>query len=91
MLQDSAEIQDKNIKQENKRRLRANQEPRVPLYTLDEAKAAMKLFSIVEYTQTYDVTDKIQARFQNAGHIMGSASIELFITEDGQKKKLVFS
>lgn len=91
MLEDSAEIQDKNVKQENKRRLRTNQEPRVPLYTLDEAKAAMKLFSIVEYTKTYDLTDKIQARFQNAGHIMGSASIELFITEDGQKKKLVFS
>ena len=91
MLEDSANIQDKNIKDENKRRLRVNQAPRVPLYTLDDAKAVMKLFSIVEYTKEYNITDNITARFQDAGHIMGSASIELFITEWSKKTKLVFS
>lgn len=91
MFQDSAEIQKKNIEQENKRRLRTNQEPRVPLYTEDDAKKCMKLFSKVEYTKTNKITDSIEARFQDAGHILGSASIELFITEGGKKKKLVFS
>lgn len=91
MFQDSAEIQKKNIEQENKRRLRINQEPRIPLYTEDDAKKCMKLFSVVEYTKTNKITDTIEVRFQDAGHILGSASIELFITEGGKKKKLVFS
>lgn len=91
MFQDSAEIQKKNIEQENKRRLRTNQYPRVPLYTEDDAKKCMKLFSIVDYKKTNKITDTIEARFQDAGHILGSASIELFITEGEKKKKLVFS
>ncbi|MCX6825192.1 MAG: MBL fold metallo-hydrolase [candidate division SR1 bacterium] len=91
ILEDSAEIQDKNVKQENKRRMRMNQEPRIPLYTIDDVRAAMKLFNPVEYRKIYPITEGIEARFQDAGHIMGSASIEVFITEDGTKKKLVFS
>jgi len=51
------------------------------MYTVDDAKKCMKLFSTVEYTKTYTLTDTIQVRFQDAGHIMGSASIELFMTE----------
>lgn len=66
MFQDSAEIQKKNIEQENKRRLRTNQEPRVPLYTEDDAKKCMKLFSRVDYTKTNKITDTIEARFQDA-------------------------
>ena len=81
ILEDSAEIQDKNIKQENKRRLRINQEPRTPLYTVDDVHAAMRLFTPIDYKKIYNITDTIEARFQDAGHIMGSASIELFVTE----------
>lgn len=91
ILEDSAEIQEKNIEQENKRRKQNHQEPRLPLYTKQDAKACMPLFTQVEYTQTYDITDSIQARFVDAGHIMWSASIELFVTENGEKMKLVFS
>jgi metallo-beta-lactamase family protein len=91
MFQDSAEIQEKNIEQENKGRKQNHQEPRVPLYTIDDAKKCMPLFSNIEYTTTYTIRDTIQVRFQDAGHIMGSASIELFVTEEGKQKKLVFS
>ncbi len=91
ILQDSAQIQKKNIEQENKRRKQTHQEPRVPLYTEEEAKACMSLFNIIEYTKTYTITDTISVRFQDAGHIMGSASIELFITQWETTKKLVFS
>lgn len=91
MFQDSAEIQKKNIEQENRRRIRTNQEPRVPLYTEDDAKKCMKLFTTVAYKKINKITDTIEARFQDAGHILGSASIELFITEGDKKKKLVFS
>ncbi|MEI6672803.1 MAG: hypothetical protein WCL02_05775 [bacterium] len=79
------------MEQENKRRKQNHQEPRVPMYTIDDAKKCMPLFSTVEYTKTYTITDTIQVRFQDAGHIMGSASIELFVTENGKTKKLVFS
>ena len=91
MLEDSAQIQDKNTKEENKRRQKQHLPPRFPMYTVQEAADCMKLFTPVEYTKTNNITEQIQARFQDAGHIMGSASIELFVTENDKKKKLVFS
>jgi len=63
-------IQEKNIEDENKRRAREHQEPRVPMYTLDDAKACMKLFTPIEYRTTFKLTDTIEARFQDAGHIL---------------------
>lgn len=74
-------IQEKNIEQENKRRKQQHLPPRFPMYTLDDAKACMSLFKTTEYKETIHLTDTIEARFQDAGHIMGSASIELFVTE----------
>lgn len=91
MFEDSAQIQEKNVEEENRRRLRTGQEPRLPLYTQDDAKKCMKLFSKVEYTKTYTITQEIEIRFQDAWHILGSASIELFVTEWDKKTKLVFS
>ena len=70
MLEDSAEIQEKNIEDENRRRAKNHQEPRVPMYTLDDAKACTKLFSPIEYTKMNIITDAIQARFNDAGHIL---------------------
>ncbi|MEI7557307.1 MAG: MBL fold metallo-hydrolase [bacterium] len=66
ILEDSAEIQDKNIQQENRRRMRTGQEPRKPLYTKDDAKACMKLFQAIEYRKIINITDTIEARFQDA-------------------------
>ncbi|MEI7920238.1 MAG: MBL fold metallo-hydrolase [bacterium] len=91
LLEDSAEIQEKNIEEENKRRKQQHLPPRFPMYTVDEAAKCTPLFSPIEYTKTYNFTDTITARFVDAGHIMGSASIELFVTENGTTKKLVFS
>lgn len=91
MLEDSAMIQEKNIEEENKRRKLNHQKPRVPMYTLDDAIKCMKLFTTVEYKKNYKITDTIEVRFQNAGHILWSANIELFVTEENTTKKLVFS
>ena len=91
ILEDSAMIQERNIEEENKRRKQNHQEPRVPMYSVDDAKTCMKLFSAVEYRKTIQLTDTIEARFQDAGHILWSASIELFVTEWDKKTKLVFS
>ena len=91
LFEDSAEIQEKNTEQENKRRARVGQTPRLPLYNKDDAKKCMPLFSIVEYKKTYKINDSIEVRYQDAWHIMWSASIELFVTENNKKTKLVFS
>ena len=91
LLEDSAEIQEKNIEDENRRRARNHQELRVPMYTLDDAKACKKFFSPIEYTKTFTLNENIEARFHDAGHILWSANIELFVTEWTKKTKVVFS
>ena len=91
ILEDSAEIQERNVEEENKRRKQNHQEPRIAMYSVDDAKACMKLFQAIKYRETIQLTDNIQARFQDAGHILWSASIELFVTEGEKKTKLVFS
>jgi metallo-beta-lactamase family protein len=51
----------------------------------------MPLFEIIEYKELKIIDSDIKVRFQDAGHIMGSASIELFVTENNKQTKLVFS
>jgi len=70
LFEDSAEIQEKNIEDENRRRARQGQEPRVPMYTMDDAKACKKLFSPIEYTKSFSLNENIEARFNDAGHIL---------------------
>lgn len=70
LLEDSAEIQEKNIEDENRRRARNHQEPRVPMYTLEDVKACKTLFSPIEYTKLFSLNENIQARFNDAGHIL---------------------
>lgn len=91
ILEDSAEIQEKSTEQENKRRARIGQEPRLPLYTKKDAAKCMPLFRIVEYKKTYKINDNVEVRYQDAWHIMWSASIEVWINENWTTKKLVFS
>jgi len=81
ILEDSAIIQEKNIMEENKRRQRLHQEPRNPLFTQEDAAKCMPLFSTVDYTKNYKLNDQVEVRFVDAGHIMGSASIEVRISE----------
>ena len=70
MFEDSAQIQEKNIEQENKRRKQKHLPPRFPMYTVDDAKACMKLFKSIEYKKTIKLNENIQATFQDAGHIL---------------------
>jgi len=91
LFEDSAEIQKKNIEQENRRRQRMHQPLRFPLYTAEDAAKCMPLFSTVEYTQSVKINDQVEVKFLDAGHIMGSASIEVLVTEGDKKTKLAFS
>lgn len=87
MFEDSAHIMLMETEHENKRRAREGLLPRKPIYTLADAKSSFPLFRKVDYNKRYKISENIKAVFRDAGHIIGSSIIELFI----ENKKLVFS
>jgi len=91
LLEDSAEIQEDDIKYENKRRAAAGQPYLTPLYTVDDAKKAQDHFATAEYNQWFNVMEDIQAMFTDAGHIIGSTCVHVRIKEDGIERRLSFS
>lgn len=91
MLPDSGYVQETENEWENRKRKRAGKPLREPLYTAEEAKESLKYFSPVLYNQTIKIDDYLTVRFQDAGHILGSAIVELWIKEGNETIKLVFS
>ncbi len=91
LLEDSAEIQEDDIKYENKRRAAAGQPYLTPLYTVDDAKKAQDHFATAEYNQWFNVMEDVQAMFTDAGHIIGSTCVHVRIKEDGIERRLSFS
>lgn len=91
MLLDSAHIQELDAELENKRRMRAGRPLARPLYTVQDAAHSLSYFQGVAYNETTDLGNGVSVRFQDAGHILGSGIIELWIKEDSLVKKLVFS
>ena len=91
MLRDSAHIQEFEAEWRNRKGRRAGKEEFVPLYTMDDALGVVELFHPCDYNQKIELTEGISIRFTDVGHLLGSASIEIWITEDGVSKKIVFS
>lgn len=91
MLEDSAHIQEFEAEWRNRKGKRMGKEEYVPLYTVEDALNACKHFHECEYEKSYTVCDGVTARFIDAGHLLGSASIELKITENGKITTFVFS
>jgi metallo-beta-lactamase family protein len=91
MLRDSAGIHEQEAGRTNRRRSKEGLEPIEPLYTGADAKAACEQFRSVRYHHKFDVTPSIRARFRDAGHILGSCIVELWLTEGSETRKLVFS
>lgn len=91
MLRDSAHIQESDAEWKTRKNKRRGEPPVEPLYTVADAAGAMELFVGHPYGERFTITEGIEARFTDAGHLLGSASIELWLTEDGQTRKLVFS
>lgn len=88
---DAASIQERDAEWENKRRHRAGKKEIEPLYTMDDVEEALKHYEGVPYGRRQEVAKGIEVCFRDAGHILGSSIVELFINDKGQKKKLVFS
>ena len=91
MLKDSAHIQESDAEWENKKRERKGLAAIEALYTEDDVEAAMNLFDTHYYGEVFDVSPNIKVRFKDAGHILGSAIVEIWIKEDDSTAKLVFT
>ena len=91
MLRDSAHIQEFEAEWQNRKNKRAGRAPYEPLYTMDDAVAALEMFVPHHYNNRVSLCDGIEINFVDAGHLLGSASIEVWITENGVTKKIVFS
>ena len=91
MLKDSAFIQEKDVEFVNKKHRKKGLPPVEPLYTQEDAEAALPLFSGVDYSTTFPVADGIECRFEDAGHILGSASVALTLRENAHTTQLAFT
>ena len=91
MLRDSAHIQEFEAEWRNRKARRSGGPEYEPLYTMTDADAAIKLLAPCDYEQKITLCEGIDIRFTDVGHLLGSAAIEMWITEDDITKKIVFS
>ena len=91
MLPDSGHIQEVEIEWKNRKRKREGKEAIPPLYTAQEAIECLEIFKPVHYDEIIEIDQNIQVRFNDAGHMLGSAIIEVWVTENGKTKKAVFT
>jgi metallo-beta-lactamase family protein len=90
LLADAAHLQEEQARFANERGF-SKHHPAEPLYTAEDADAAIALLEGVGFDVPVDVADGIVARFVPAGHILGSASVHLTITDDGSTTSLLVS
>ena len=91
ILLDSGHLQESDAARENRRRARALRKPVEPLYTTEDVKRVFPLFSPVEYETEFEAAPGIKAKFVEAGHLLGSSSIEISANDAGVRKKILFS
>ncbi|MDX1643670.1 MAG: MBL fold metallo-hydrolase, partial [Thermoanaerobaculia bacterium] len=90
LLLDSARLQEEDAAYANRKGF-SRHRPAEPLYTERDAEAALRLLEVVDYDRWIEVGAGLHARFQNAGHILGSASIEMRLPTGSAERRLVFS
>ena len=91
MLPDSGHIQETETEWKNRKRIRRGEELLVPIYDAETAARSLELFKGVPYDQIIELDDDIHVRFNDAGHMLGSSIIEVWIKENGVNKKIVFT
>lgn len=91
MLRDSAHIQESEAAWRSRKAERAGEPVVEPSYTLEDALAAIKLLRPCRYQEPLQVAEGIVLRMTDVGHLLGSAAIELWLTENGETRKIVFS
>lgn len=91
LLEDSAGIQEDEVKYINKRRAASGEGYLQPLYNTEDAKKTSGFFRTVEYGNWFTIEDGIELLYTDAGHIIGSAAVHLKITENGKTTRISFS
>lgn len=91
VLQDTAFIQELDVKWYNKKMRKLHKPVISPIYDAQTAKRCMKLFITVDYDRRFRINDDISVRFTNSGHMLGSAVVNLEIKEDGEVKRIAFT
>jgi metallo-beta-lactamase family protein len=91
MLKDAAMLNEKDAEHENRRRLRQGRRLVEPLYTRPDAERAMRQFQALDYGTERQLLPGVRLRLRDAGHILGSAIVELWLEENGSRRKIVFS
>jgi len=91
LLKDSAEIQQDEVKYQNKHRASEGLSYLPPLYTAEDVQMAVEQFTEEGYNQWFDVSDGVQAMYTDAGHIIGSTCVHVKVIEDGKETRLTFS
>lgn len=91
LLEDSAGIQESEVRYENKRRANEGLPYLQPLYNTEDAMNAMDRFETVEYGQWVAVDENVQLMYTDAGHIIGSAAVHLRVKENGATRAITFS
>ena len=75
----------------NRKRKRKGKLQYPPLYTAEDAQKSMKLFEPIEYSELVQIDDEIIVRYNDAGHMLGSSIIEVWVKENGKTEKIVFT
>ncbi len=91
LLKDAASLERRDAEWENKRRRRAGRDEIEPLYTLKDVEATLALCEGAPYDEYVRLSEDVRVRFLDAGHILGSAVVELFVGPPDHLRKLVFS
>lgn len=91
ILADSAAIQEADAARLSRRRERAGRKPEKPLYTGKEVERALERFDLVPYEREQEIAPGVRMRFRDSGHILGAASLELRINDQGAERTVVFS
>ncbi len=91
LLPDSAHIQESDSEQANRKGMRAGRKQVEPLFSIDDADRTLKLFRVRDFDRTFEVVPGVEVTFRVAGHILGSAFVEMQVTEVEKRTRLIFT
>ena len=90
MLPDSGHIQEMEMEWKNRKRMRQGKALLKPLYTAEEAQKSLEIFKPIKYNEIIDIDENIKIRFNDAGHMLGSSIIELWVKEEEKTVKFSY-
>ncbi len=91
MLLDSAGIQESEAEWQSRKNKRAGKEVYEPIFTTEDAEKVLQMFVPISYDRMVQAAENCRLRFNNVGHLLGASAVELWLTEEGETRKIIFS